>query len=500
MRTVVIIFGLVCLTGVILAQRVGIGTSTPDPSARLEVWDTLRGILIPRLTTAERNAITTPAHSLLIYNIDCKEYQYYIPGTGWVRILTNVTAGGVGSGTLIIASPATGIWSGGFTANWSPVAGATSYEVRVYQDCGSSTVVATATFPAGSTSGPVSVSMACNQSRCYEVRATVSITGCGSTASLLISNRVPVTRSSNPCTTPNTWVLLPPPPNTMPTRDNYVTIAHDSLIYVGFGMSSSCLNDWWRWDPSCSGTWTQLASPPVTFGALPFIFAIGPYIYVGGGGFNCGGGPINAFYRYDPANNSWTPRANLPVPLHGAVGASDGTYGYVACGENSGGAYTNTLYRYNPSTDSWTNLSTVPGPVRWIPSMAYYQGKLYIGGGAISSSYCSGPGTYVQDFYAYDIATNTWTTLPNHPTTHYDAWAVAYNGKIYLTGQHSPYYCYCTNHYYYYDIDSNAWSSMPVFPGGNRNNLKLVEVNGVLYGGWGHACYTYISDWWAFCP
>jgi hypothetical protein len=42
-----------------------------------------------------------------------------------------------------------------------------------------------------------------------------------------------------------------------------------------------------------------------------------------------------------------------------------------------------------------------------------------------------------QDFYAYDIATNTWTTLPNHPTTHYDAWAVAYNGKIYVTGEHS---------------------------------------------------------------
>jgi len=492
MRTIVIAFGLVCLMGAILAQSVGIGTSTPDPSARLDVLDNQRGILIPRLTTAERDAITTPARSLLIYNIDCDEYQYYIPGTGWVSILTNVTTGGGGGSGTLTAYPATGIWAGGFTANWSPVAGATSYEVRVYQDCGSGAVVTTATFPAGSTSGPVSVSIPCNQARCYEVRATVSSTSCGSTASLLISNRVPVTRGTNPCTTPNTWVSLTAPPNTMPTRENYVTIAYNGFIYVGFGdVYSSCRNDWWRWDP-CSGTWTQLASPPVTIGGMPFIFAIGPYIYVGGGGWACGG-PINSFYRYEPATNTWTARANLPVPLHGAVGVSDGTYGYVACGQTSGGTYTNTLYRYDPSTNSWTNLSTVPGNVgRWGPFMAYYQGKLYIGGGA----------SCLQDFYAYDTATNTWTTLANHPTAHWEGRAVAYNGRIYVTGEHPGCDGYsCTSQYYYYDIASNTWSPMPIFPGGNRNDLQLVELNGVLYGGWGHNCSSnYIRDWWAFCP
>jgi N-acetylneuraminic acid mutarotase len=232
----------------------------------------------------------------------------------------------------------------------------------------------------------------------------------------------------------------------------------------------------------------------VNFGNLPFIFAIGPYIYVGGGGWFCGG-PINAFYRYDPATNTWTRKADLPIPLMGAVGASDGTYGYVACGVTSGGAYTNTLYRYDPSTDSWTTLSTVPGGVgRAIPSMAYYQGKLYIGGGDRGGNNCR------QDFYAYDIAMNNWTTLPNYPTTLYDGWAVAYNGKIYVTGEHTPCCCSCTNQFYYYNIASNAWFPMPVFPGGNRNNLQPIELNGVLYGGWGHNCPTYIRDWWAFCP
>jgi N-acetylneuraminic acid mutarotase len=124
--------------------------------------------------------------------------------------------------------------------------------------------------------------------------------------------------------------------------------------------------------------------------------------------------------------------------------------------------------------------------------MAYYQGKLYIGGGRDPSSSCR------QDFYAYDMT--SWTTLPNHPNTHYEGWAVAYSGKIYVTGEHAPGCGPCTNQYYYYNIASNSWSSMPVFPGGNRNDIRLVELNGVLYSGWGYDCATYIRDWWAFCP
>src|SRR6188768_851126 len=47
--------------------QVGIGTLTPDPSAALHVYDTARGMLIPRLTSAQRAAIQSPAEGLLIY-------------------------------------------------------------------------------------------------------------------------------------------------------------------------------------------------------------------------------------------------------------------------------------------------------------------------------------------------------------------------------------------------------------------------------------------------
>jgi len=48
--------------------KVGIGTATPAASAKLDVVSTTRGLLIPRMTTAQRDAISSPAVGLLIYN------------------------------------------------------------------------------------------------------------------------------------------------------------------------------------------------------------------------------------------------------------------------------------------------------------------------------------------------------------------------------------------------------------------------------------------------
>ncbi len=49
----------------------GIGTNTPDPSAKLEVQSTNSGFLPPRMTFAQRNAIVNPAAGLLIWCTDC---------------------------------------------------------------------------------------------------------------------------------------------------------------------------------------------------------------------------------------------------------------------------------------------------------------------------------------------------------------------------------------------------------------------------------------------
>jgi hypothetical protein len=49
------------------SQNIGIGTSTPHASAALEIKDSTKGILIPRMTMLQRNAIANPAEGLMFY-------------------------------------------------------------------------------------------------------------------------------------------------------------------------------------------------------------------------------------------------------------------------------------------------------------------------------------------------------------------------------------------------------------------------------------------------
>lgn len=56
--------------------NVGIGTTTPDRSAILDLVARDKGLLIPRLTTIERNAIMAPANGLLIYNVSTSRFEF----------------------------------------------------------------------------------------------------------------------------------------------------------------------------------------------------------------------------------------------------------------------------------------------------------------------------------------------------------------------------------------------------------------------------------------
>lgn len=68
-----------------IAQNVGIGTTLPHSSAALEVKATNKGLLIPRITTAQRNSIASPAKGLMVYDSSRNNYWYYT-GNTWKEI------------------------------------------------------------------------------------------------------------------------------------------------------------------------------------------------------------------------------------------------------------------------------------------------------------------------------------------------------------------------------------------------------------------------------
>ncbi|MBC8172285.1 MAG: hypothetical protein H7X71_00140, partial [Chitinophagales bacterium] len=80
----------------------GIGTITPVSSAILEMQSTTKGMLVPRMTKAQRDAIATPATGLLVFQTNSQPGFYYYSGAAWAAVspkgantdLSNLSAAG----------------------------------------------------------------------------------------------------------------------------------------------------------------------------------------------------------------------------------------------------------------------------------------------------------------------------------------------------------------------------------------------------------------------
>lgn len=67
--------------------HIGGGATAPEASAVLEVHSTTQGFLFPRMTSAQRLAIGTPATGLMVYQTDNREGVYIYKSFGWVQVI-----------------------------------------------------------------------------------------------------------------------------------------------------------------------------------------------------------------------------------------------------------------------------------------------------------------------------------------------------------------------------------------------------------------------------
>ncbi len=102
------IFIIICISFSVIktySQNVGIGTTSPNAAAQIDISSTTKGVLIPRMTEAEKNAVASPPQGLLVFNTSSNSFQYY-NGASWI----NISHSGIITGVNNRVPKFTGFW------------------------------------------------------------------------------------------------------------------------------------------------------------------------------------------------------------------------------------------------------------------------------------------------------------------------------------------------------------------------------------------------------
>jgi N-acetylneuraminic acid mutarotase len=262
---------------------------------------------------------------------------------------------------------------------------------------------------------------------------------------------------------PNTWTLKAAPPNGLFVNQLSAGVVPDasgqSIVYLLGG----------RDDRGGSGaniatykigtnTWTVKGSEPrVYVFNSNGVGKIGNTLYISGGEMFDEGGRriVGTFSAYDPATNTLTAKPIPPrLTAGGVTGVIDGKL-YVLPGVCSTDFLDNpyycqsesirTLWRYSPTTNFWS----------WKRPAPHYHANG--GGGVINGKFYVAGGDGVAALDRYDPATDTWTTLAPLPKAG-TARGAALQGKLYVVVETGTYPT-IVRRAYAYDPATNKWTS-----------------------------------------
>jgi Chaperone of endosialidase/Galactose oxidase, central domain len=390
-KKLILLVVIISLQQKLIAQSVGIGTSTPNSSAILDVSSTSKGILLPRMSTTQRNAIVSPAVGLSVFNTDDKCTDIY-DGSNWIKNcgfkqqIDSVTYPG---NTWTPATDFGGIervYAVGF-----------SIGEKGYIGTGSSSYILKNDFweynPATNT-----WSQKANVGGGVRTEAVgFSIAGKGYIG----------TGSSETATKDDFWEYNPST-NTWTQKANFAggarftaigfSIGNKGFIGTGLTAGNSATNDFWEYNPS-TDTWTQKANVGGAARAAAVGFSIGNKGYTG-----LGNGRLD-FWEYDTTTNIWTQKANFGVYKQNPTGFSIGNKGYIAAGTGS-----SDFWEYDPVINTWTQKANISGANRSMATGFSIGNKGYLGMGFYSS-------VELKDFHIYRQQPSTVATYSSSPIT-----------------------------------------------------------------------------------
>ena len=88
---------LLFIFGITTNAQVGIGTNTPDNSAMLEIQSNDKGMLFPRMTSAQRTGIVSPASGLHVFDSSTNSLWFY-NGLNWINYAAQSKYGDIKTG------------------------------------------------------------------------------------------------------------------------------------------------------------------------------------------------------------------------------------------------------------------------------------------------------------------------------------------------------------------------------------------------------------------
>ena len=415
------------LVSFLQAQSVGIGTTTPDSSSILDVSSTSKGWLMPRMTTAQRNAIQNPVAGLKIFNIeDFCEDTY--DGKSWMKNCAQIVSGdsirpadhwseldpipnGIERYGMFAFSSGNKIITGLGRKELNPV-----YPTDVWEyDIITKIWTPKNDFPAG---GKHALFSGVANGKGYLIAGTNSPLG-----------QVWEYHFDN-----DSWTQKSNFPGGQ--RSYLAGFVVNNEIYVGTGDGTIYENDFWKYIPA-SDTWQLLPDVPGPGRNFATGFSIGNKGYIGMGRSD-GSTYLNDLYEFDPVDNSWEIKQSFPGggagPLTNFVIKDTA---YVGLGTFDGDVLP-LMYKFDPSaspTSQWSPLTDFPGTPRVTSFTTVNNNNAFLGCGFIASN------ILLNDLWVYhpypDTLQNYIQQVPKDINNMYNGqWTLEENSKLYPTKTH----------------------------------------------------------------
>lgn len=178
--------------------------------------------------------------------------------------------------------------------------------------------------------------------------------------------------------------------------------------------------------------------------------------------------------------------------------------GYVALGRNS--LFTgsmNDCWAYYPETDSWTRKADLPGLARVNAVAEVVEGNAFVGLGFFPEDGAYVNLSYLRDWWMYDAVSNMWQRKADYPgeqgATPFTSGCVSfvYGNDIYIGAGFNGYAF--SNNFWKYNILTDTWTQLNDFSSTSRAIATSINANGRVFFGTGYHTYN-LNDWWEYLP